>query len=422
MKNNPNWINLEKGANYLNNPVPVQTGKIVGLQNFHNVSPETLKAAGVTHLWSTKAGGAGISPASIGFAHMMSTGGFLSSSPTEAKVKEVAGTLALYDNLLVIDEFFEGSYPQPGSTELIFYRELKRLAELAGKNVRRFGAYAYSDLSVSRNWDIDAGQGRHPDNEYFANLMKPNAIDYLTGSAGGQHLKNMILDNRMQDRGSCIGGYYSFRDEIARGDYFTSLFLNAMLHYNLGDWELLGFQWSKMQSTELPFETWHATPNNSFPTTPYEIRRARTFFEQLLLEGSYDWNDKDFYVNGEIPEGVAVDGWFAGIHLYAGIKEKLQQAGGEIVCCDFTANGDRFSYTGSERLISAKGVKHYNNTYFNKVATEKTYFALVIPATEPEVILFDGYGSPLRKKNVVVHYDGYNFDCGNVPGVALHVS
>jgi hypothetical protein len=431
MPQNPRHINAGKLAPTFHLYSATRANdKICAIQNFVEGSTAAqLKAAGATHVWENVA--IGELDNTIGRAQNLSTAAFGSTSPSEATVRAVAEATTLYQNMVITDEFGEGTFPQDNVTQTSyqFSDQINIKAAREGKNVKQFGEYGSQALHYSQDWKRTFNGAREPMSDYMRSLLQPNIstrIDtcllksYLTGS-----MKNV--------RGRTVGYYYAF-EKFPIGDYINTIAVQAMYQYNESNQDCIAFTWPKMQSNghmvDVPQRDGgtrrpNGTYGYDFPAVPLEVMKMFGYFFPLFFEGDYLWGDWGIKPNDDDAYSApyaGIDTFFVGTDWYTQCIPTLNQAGRALVCCDFTANGQRFSYTGTERLISRKGSPHYNNYYFNQGADTKKGFCICIPGTTPKFIYVNPYRSPIDYENITAHYDGRDFILGTIPGMTLYVS
>lgn len=435
MKTNPKWLDASRLApQFHKQKVSNPPDKDVCIQCFtKGVTAEDLRGAGVTHVWeSTKIGG-GLSD-QIGVCQNYSTQEFGSPNPSEEKVREVARSKKLYDNMLITDEFKEGAFGQVGNrTSEWFYEELSKRAKQEKKTVQLLGEYGSGAINVynqfKRAWDSE----REPMSPYFLSLLGPDIVSKLDEKPGssGTMLKH-YAQTRGKYMGRCVGFYYSMEHPLS--DLIATMGLQAIYHYNaVPDQYVMLFTWPKMQSNgvllDVPErEAGTIRPDGStgidFPNCPPEISKIHAFLGCLFYDAVYLWNDygtKEDDDNKYNGPSIGTDAFFAGIHWYCDLIPTLKEAGRDVVCCDYTVNGQKLAYTGKERRISRRGKPYFGNQYFNEIAAAKRGFALVIPGKRPFFIYLNPYLTPLQSEQVIVRFDNRDWKLGNIPGMTLHV-
>ena len=428
---NPTYINAGKLApTFHRHPATRPNDKICAIQNFIEGSTAVqLKAAGVTHVWSNVAEGE--LDNTIGRAQNLSTEPFGSGTPTEATVRAVAENTYLFDKMVITDEFGEGTYPQANATQTSYWfsDQINIKAAREGKNVKQFGEYGSQALHYAQNWKRTHDGAREPMSEYMLSLLQSGISSRIDTSL----LKSYLTGNMKNVRGRTVGYYYSF-EKFPIGDYINTIAVQAMYQYNESNQDCIAFTWPKMQSNghmiDVPQRDGGTRrPNGTlgidFPNAPLEVMKMFGFFFPLFFEGDYLWGDWGVRPNDDdafAAPYAGIDTFFVGTDWYTQSVPTLNQAGRALVCCDYTANGQRFSYTGTERLISRKGSAHYNNHYFNQGAAAQKGFCICIPGTTPKFIYVNPYLSPIQSETITAHYDGRNFNLGTIPGMTLYVS
>ena len=447
MKQNPTWLD----ANYLpprfhNHPTENLNDKIFCLQNFiQGATGAQLRAAGVSDVWENVFDQV-VSPSGSGLkaCSQLSTSRFGSGNPTQTRVEQEADLIDLFQGKVISHEFAEGDYGQPSSTDFIFSQRIKQRADAMGITVNQVGEYGFHGSQAHQDWKQDNETARAPMSQYFLDLLDGNIGSKLEGG----NLKDYMTNGLKDVRGTTINLYYSFKEYGGRygnGDWMNTIPVQAMYHYNdAPNQTLLGFTWPKMQSTTGSVDITGAQssngqgvereggtirPNGSkgidFPSAPMEVMKQMGFFNSLFYDGTYLWGDWGVKADdGNLFNGpyVSMDAFQVGIDWYTHLIPALNQAGRALICCDYTVNGNRFSYNETERLISRRGSAHLNNSYFNQSAAATRGFAIVIPGTDPAIVYCDPYASPLVSQQVTVHYDNNDFNLGTIPGMTLYVS
>ncbi len=434
MKKNPPWLNAASLVpQYWKYPVESLPDKPVCMQCIVTEATELqLKSAGVTHLWENMA--ISQQKMDIRICQNYSTILFGKADPTEDEVRSVARRLQIYDDFVVTDEFGEGSFPQIDQiqTSAWFYDELKKRAVESGKKVHLFGEYGSQAVQCYTNFRHQWGDVRRPMDPYFLEILGPDIGGRLDGSA--KFLRNYLNGDLRKIRGRCLCYYYAY--EALDGDWVTSIPLNAMYNYNGADTECLLFLWGKSQSNGAMIDVPQRDSGTIHPdgqvTTDYpivnpELMKILGFFGMLFCDAVYLWDDFGTGPDDQnspvwLSPKAGTDAFMVGVQWYAQLVPVLNEAGREIVCCDYTSNGVRVAYKGNERRVSRRGKPYFYNSYFNEVAASLRGMAFVIPGTSPAFVYLNCYLGPWQSEEVVIHYEGKDYSLGCIPGTFLYVS
>lgn len=436
MKTNPTWLDASRLApQFYKHKVSNPPDKDVCLQCYtRGATAEELVAAGVTHVWEVTKILGKLSDA-VGVCQSYSTKEFGSSNPSEEKVREVAREKTLYDNMLITDEFREGSFGQvANNTSEWFYDELNKRAKKEGKTVHMLGEYGAGAINVYPYFKREWNSKREPMDPYFLSLLGPDIVSKLETKPGssGTVLKD-YASGRGKYMGRCVGYYYSI--EYPVGDYIGSMGLQAIYHYNaVPDQYVMLFTWPKMQSNGILMDVPQrdsgtirpdGTTGIDYPNCPPEIAKMHAFLGCLFFDAVYLWNDygmQDDDDNKYNGTSIGTDGFFAGIHWYCDLVPTLKEAGHELICCDYSSNGAKFAYTGKERRISRRNKPYYYNQYFNEIAEARRGIAICIPGKKPTFVYYNPYLSPIQTEVVIVRFDGRDWNLGRIPGMTLNVT
>lgn len=434
MKKNPAWLDAASFVpQYWKYPVDAIPDKPVCMQCVCNeATEEQLKSAGVTHLWENIA--ITLNKTDIKICQNYSTVLFGKGDPSEEEVRSVAKSLNIYDDFVITDEFGEGAFPQINQlqTSEWFYDELKQRAKAAGKKIHLFGEYGSQAVQCYTNFRHQWTDSRNPLEPYFLELLGPEIAQKLDNSA--RYLKNYLNGNLWNIRGRCLCYYYSY--ETLDGDWITSIPLNAVYNYNGADTECLLFLWGKSQSNGAMIDvpqrdsgTIH--PDGSvtidYPVVSPELMKILGFFGMLFFDAVYLWDDygtgPDDQNSGTwLSQKVGTDAFMIGTQWYTQLIPVLNEAGRNVICCDYTSNGVRFSYSGKERRVSRREHPYFYNSYFNEVAAALRGMAFVIPGKVPAFIYVNCYLGPWQGEDVIIHFEGKDYNIGVVPGTVLYVS
>ena len=350
----------------------------------------------------------------------------------QQQARSTADRVYLEDDIVITDEFSEGlPYPQLEQSREWYYQRLnERIIAGNFKNIQNLGDYGYGSQNLTLTGD---GWNFDPTGDYMLNLVNStdpkNALSTVSGS---NHLKyKQYAQYYSGYRDHVVGAYYAI--PFLSQDRTPNRFLEAVIMNNtVPDRKKSLFTVSAMQSNahgaDVPYKDSgtilpDGSVNQDYPDTPAEMMKFDAFTSLILYDGFYLW---DYFGAKDInskwwKSGLGLDMAMIGARMYAKIIPQLNESGRDIWAADYTSNGSVFTSSATERRIPRTNQPRYGNRYFNDAIKQKRGTALVINSSKKVIIYVNSYLKPNEIENVVVTFQGRNYNIGQVAGSCMVV-
>lgn len=472
----PDWVGAGYYPKYLDNApnISISHGKIatthVYTQGFAN---SVMHLKGFSHL-------ASLGPATVDeknkrcftvLANFRESNDDISHNPNETSARNFANAVAgnFTKNSVFVDEFMEGAGAIYNANYFVvanwFYNQLCQQLGSSGQSDNNFfGIYMDPYSNLIGNSFNPPNSGRNPTASFFTGKLASQA-EARKDRSGNTH--GYFSSGMYQWSNLVTSSYYS--GEAINNDYLFRTIAEIQVKYAaMSSIKTIVYNWTGAQSVTTELDNWSGSDGWEHPRTggawlsksfavnlPYNIL-ASAFFGFVMAEGYYGWDAtltlsrdetkmKDNYFPGRVnwvstggsqpallPFDSSEPGWplvpytaedlvVVAMNWWNTIKPYVEASTG-LAYASYTRNGQQVSIRPGDPRLFRRGFTNYGqDTILYHAAAERGGAFACQGNGQTVVIYTNPYLTVAETEDIVVSFNGENFNLGSCAGATLYV-